>query len=114
MGSDRSRNQTDKLHIHQEILKYFIIKRQKEEIIPLSNISSAFIQTKMDFWDTFDAVILMIIGFFYTPIAFLFAVYCLYRGYGKVITLKMSNGSKFQIPLKGNMEDAEKLINYCR
>lgn len=103
----------NKIHIHQKIRKFFFLNRQKEEDIPLSSISFASIQTKMDFWDTLYGISFAI-GGFYSPLFFLVATLFLYCGYGKVITLKMSNGSKFQIPLKGNIDDAKKLINYCR
>lgn len=104
---------TDTMYIHQGTRKFFVIKRKKEEAFKLSSIRSATLQTKMDFWDTFYGVLFIIAGF-YAPLCFLMAAICLYCGYGKVITLEMLNGSKFQIPLKGNMEDAEKLISYCK
>lgn len=105
--------QVDRVYIRQKIRKFFIMKRQNECTFLLSNIKSVSIQTKLDFWDTLYGIF-FIIGGFFSPGWFLVAAIFLYCGYGKVITLEMLNGSKFQIPLKGNMEDAEKLIRYCK
>lgn len=103
----------DDIWIVQEVKKIFRKTRRKENGILASDIKSISMQVKWDFWDTLYGIIFIFLGVLISPWYFIFAVLFLLYGYGKIITLKVTDGSEYVIPVEGETLDSVKLMNYC-
>lgn len=112
-------NTGEGLDIKQHIHKFFGRDKKSNLLLKYSEIGSAEVKTKMDFWDTLYAVIFGIIYLFELSniVLLLFVALFLYTGYGKSINLKMKNGLSFEIPVDYATEDVvkfQKLIELKR
>lgn len=103
----------DEIWIVQEVKKIFRKARRKENGIAASDIRSVNMQVKWDFWDTLYGIIFALLGIFASPWYFILAVIFLLCGYGKIIKLKVKDGSEYIIPVEGETLDSAKLMNYC-
>ena len=101
------------MHISQSVKKVFRKPRVKEENIYLNDIADVRVKTEMDFWDTLYGVIFLFWGFF-NAWWFLAAAIFLFCGYGKIIRIKKSDGSEFQIPVELKTDDTQTLLECCK
>lgn len=98
------------LRINQTVQPFIRSAKQVQKSFLRSDIQMVEMKTKWDFWDllyTFFFIVAGLANHFIFLLALLFA----YTAYGKILKITLKNGEVFDIPLKGNAEEAQILID---
>lgn len=103
----------DYMNIQQSTKRFFRRERIERNSYPLERIRDAEIHTKLDFWDTFYAIVFALVGI-KEIVVFCLAFLFLYTAYGKVIQINLYNGETFIIPFKEESESAQDLLQIIR
>lgn len=98
------------LRINQTVKPFIRSAKQVQKNFLLSDIQMVEMKTKWDFWDLLYTFLFIVAGFS-NHFIFLLALLFAYTAYGKIIKITLKSGEVFDIPLKGNAEEAQVLID---